>query len=120
MEKEILQKAILNRAAQKVKNEINSFFKICNGNRILSQLKIKNIKNGNNFTTKYFCGSPGDSKPICISLGSGGYIDDDTIANTNLQDICNKLLDEYIKEEENLILDKIRSLDYLFNNIENI
>ena len=106
MDKTMLEKRIEERAEKRFKDDLRSLINDIQKNPIGKSLTI------------LINGKPVELADSGINFGlinnnstKGNYVH-----NTNLIEIKEKLVDVYIKEETDSILDKLTNIDYLFQN----
>lgn len=106
MDKTMLEKRIEERAEKRFTEDLRSLINVVNTNAI-----------GNKLTLLI------DGKPISLAKPSCTFgiinekaLDAEFAKHTNLKEVKEILIDQYIKEETDDILNKLTNIDYLFQN----
>jgi hypothetical protein len=109
MDKSTIEKRILEKAEERFSNLKNDVFKKVRENELLGSLKI--------FIDK-------DKKEYVRICGTGGYCPGTDLFNTdklleektNFKEVKEEIIKEYVKEETDILLEKLDALRYFFSN----
>lgn len=106
MDKTMLEKRIEERAEKRFNDDLRNLINVVNTNAIGTKLTLLI-----------------DGKPISLAKPSNykGIINEKALdaefaKHTNLKEVKEILIEQYIKEETDAILDKLTNIDYLFQN----
>jgi hypothetical protein len=111
MEQSFIEKRIASKATERVDKDYREFIDFCNKNPFAKQIQIK-VNNINIFLT----GNNYNNQELFSPHNTNNKNND----FTNYIDIFNKLQKKYEKEETEILLDKLDSVKYLFDNLNNI
>lgn len=105
MEKSELESLIQKRAEQRLETVMSNFAKNVSADPILRNLRLKFGEE-----EKDFMNSHGQTGSVLFN----GSKEKDAVEISNIKEVKDKLLQEYIKEETEGILNKLDGLKYLF------